>query len=58
MRLTTAWRSTDGTTALRRVPIERRDPREDGAVMATTRVDQTTSWCALTTAASATATST
>jgi uncharacterized zinc-type alcohol dehydrogenase-like protein len=29
MRLTTGWQSTDGTTALRRVSIERRDLRDD-----------------------------
>ncbi|MEU6486325.1 NAD(P)-dependent alcohol dehydrogenase [Streptomyces sp. NPDC046887] len=29
MRITTGWQSTDGTTALRRVPIERRELRAD-----------------------------
>ena len=29
MRTTTGWQSTDGSTALRRVPIERRDLRDD-----------------------------
>ena len=29
MRLTTGWQSTDGSTALQRVPIERRDLRDD-----------------------------
>jgi alcohol dehydrogenase (NADP+) len=29
MRTTTAWQSTDGSTALQRVPIERRDLRDD-----------------------------
>jgi alcohol dehydrogenase (NADP+) len=29
MRVTTGWQSTDGTTALRRVPIERRELRDD-----------------------------
>jgi uncharacterized zinc-type alcohol dehydrogenase-like protein len=29
MRTTTGWQSTDGTTALQRVPIERRDLRDD-----------------------------
>ena len=29
MRVTTGWQSTDGSTALRRVPIERRDLRDD-----------------------------
>jgi alcohol dehydrogenase (NADP+) len=29
MRVTTGWQSTDGTTALRRVPLERRELRDD-----------------------------